>query len=86
MWYFLIKSAASAILGSATESWFRKTRLGVWFYAKVDRLYTWAAKRYNIKLAQDATDQKNPALELEIKQLKNRVDELEKLFNKANSK
>ena len=53
MWFFLIKSVAGSIIGSATESWFRDTKLGVWTYAKLDSLYTWASKRYGIKMLTD---------------------------------
>ena len=52
MWFFLLKSIAGSIVGSATESWFRDTKLGVWTYAKLDSLYTWASKRYGIKCSQ----------------------------------
>ena len=50
MWFWAISAIAGSILGSATDSWFRDTKLGVWFYAKMDSLYTWAAKRYGLKL------------------------------------
>ena len=53
MWFFIIKSVAGSIIGSATESWFRDTKLGVWTYAKLDSLYTWASKRYGIKMLTD---------------------------------
>ena len=53
MWYFILKSIAGSIIGSATESWFRDTKLGVWTYAKLDSLYTWASKRYGIKVLTD---------------------------------
>ena len=53
MWFFLVKAIAGAIIGAATESWFRDTKLGVWFYAKMDSLYTWASKRYGIKMLTD---------------------------------
>ena len=46
-------SIAGSIIGSASDSWFRDTKLGVWFYAKVDQLYTWAANRYGLKLITD---------------------------------
>ena len=45
MWFWAISAIAGSIFGSATDSWFRDTKLGVWFYAKMDSLYTWAAKR-----------------------------------------
>ena len=53
MWFWLISSIAGSIIGSATESWFRDTKLGVWFYNKIDSLYTWASMRYGLKLMTD---------------------------------
>ena len=49
-WFFLLKASASAILGQSTNAWFKKTKVGIWFYAKVDAFYTWAAKRYDIEI------------------------------------
>ena len=34
MWFWALSAIAGSILGSATDSWFRDTKLGVWFYAK----------------------------------------------------
>ena len=45
MWFWLITAIAGSIIGSATESWFRDTKMGVWFYSKVDAIYTWANMR-----------------------------------------
>ena len=53
MWFFLIKAMAGAIIGNATSTWFKDTKAGVWFYNKVDSLYNWAAKRYDIKVLTD---------------------------------
>ena len=53
MWFFLISSIAGAIIGSATDSWFRDTKLGIWFYNKLDSIYTWASARYGLKLLTD---------------------------------
>ena len=72
MWFFLIKSIAGSIIGSATESWFRDTKLGVWTYAKLDSLYTWASKRYGIKMLTD--ERKRMA---KFPELAKRLDSLE---------
>ena len=72
MWFWAISAIAGSILGSATDSWFRDTKLGVWFYAKVDSLYTWAAKKYGLKLITD--EQKRMA---KFPQLAKRLDSLE---------
>ena len=53
MWFWALSAIAGSILGSATDSWFRDTKLGVWFYAKMDSLYTWASKRYGLKILTD---------------------------------
>ena len=72
MWFWAISAIAGSILGSATDSWFRDTKLGVWFYAKVDSLYTWAAERYGIKLITD--EQKRMA---KFPELAKRLDSIE---------
>ena len=54
MWFFLISNIAGSILGSAANSWFADTKLGKWFYGKVDSTSTWAAKKLGIKLLQDS--------------------------------
>ena len=50
MWFFLVKSILGAIIGQSTNAWFRKTKMGMWFYKKVDTCYNWAAKRYDLKV------------------------------------
>ena len=73
MWFFLVKAIAGAIIGQASNAWFRDTKMGVWFYNKVDSLYNWAAKRYNVKLLTDEEKrmEKFPAL-------KSRLEAIEK--------
>ena len=50
MWFFLIKSILGAIVGQSTNAWFKKTKMGMWFYKKVDTCYNWAAKRYDLDI------------------------------------
>jgi len=80
MWFFLIKAIAGSIIGAATESWFRDTKVGVWFYNKVDALYTWAANRYHIKLVTDEEKQmaKFPKLQEKLEDVEARLMKLEK--------
>ena len=79
MWFWLISSIAGSIIGSATESWFRDTKVGVWFYAKVDSLYTWASKRYGLKILTDEEERmkKFPQLSKRLEALEKKVEELE---------
>ena len=39
-----------AIVGQSTNAWFKKTKMGIWFYKKVDKCYSWAAKRYDLDI------------------------------------
>jgi Tfp pilus assembly protein PilO len=73
MWFWLIKAMAGAIIGNATATWFR-------FYNKVDSLYNWAAKRYNVKLLTDEEKRmaKFPALKEKLADLESRISKLEK--------
>ena len=42
MWFWIISAIAASILGNAADSWFSETKLGIWFYKKVDDIATWA--------------------------------------------
>ena len=78
MWFFLVKSIVGAILGQATNSWFRKTKMGMWFYKKVDTCYNWAAKRYDLDVLtkEEKLIKKVPALTKKINQLDDQVSKL----------
>ena len=79
MWFWLLSSIAGSIIGSATDSWFRDTKLGVWFYAKMDSLYTWASKRYGIKMLTDERKRmaKFPKLSKRLDSIESRIRILE---------
>tara|TARA_Y100000592_G_C5421482_1_gene293426 strand:+ start:202 stop:438 length:237 start_codon:yes stop_codon:yes gene_type:complete len=71
MWFFLIKAIAGSIIGNATATWFKDTKMGVWFYNKVDSIYNWAAKRYDIKVLTDEEKRmaKFPALKARLEKI-----------------
>ena len=83
MWFFLISSIAGSIIGSATDSWFRDTKLGIWFYNKLDSICTWASDRYGLKLLTDEENRmaKFPQLSKKLESLEHRLAKLE---NKEN--
>ncbi|MAI83339.1 MAG: hypothetical protein CMM91_05790 [Rickettsiales bacterium] len=68
-----MKAIAGSILGQATNTWFKKTKAGVWFYNKIDQWYNWAAKRYDIQILSE--EEKKMA---KFPALKKRLDEIEK--------
>ena len=64
----------------AAESWFADTKLGVWFYKKVDNVSTWASKKLGLKILQDETNwkKKYPNVSDKIDKLEARINKLEK--------
>jgi hypothetical protein len=77
MWTWLVLSIAGSIIGSASDSWFRDTKMGIWFYAKVDGIYTWANNRYGLNILTDEKKkmEKFPELEKRLAALEARVKE-----------
>ena len=79
MLFWIISSISSSILGMAAESWFADTKLGVWFYKKVDNVSTWASKKLGLKILQDEQNWKvkYPNVALKIDSLEARIKQLE---------
>ena len=77
---WIISSIASSIIGMAAESWFADTKLGVWFYRKVDNVSTWASKNLGLKILQNETNwkKKYPNVSDKIDKLEARINKLEK--------
>ena len=69
-----------AILGQETNSCFKKTKMGVWFYAKVDCCYNWAAKRYDLEVLskEEKAMKRFPTLSKKMADLEKRIKKLEK--------
>ncbi len=64
-----------AIVGQSTNAWFKKTKMGVWFYKKVDTCYNWAAKRYDLDVLtkEEKLIQKFPMLVKKINKLEDEI-------------
>jgi len=79
MWFWLISSITSSILGSAANSWFADTKLGMWFYKKIDDVSTWASKKLGLKVLQDEDNwkKKYPNVSKHIDDLEARIERLE---------
>ena len=80
MWFWLISAIAGSIIGAATESWFRDTKLGICFYNKIARIYTWANKKYGLKLLRDEEDRmkKFPQLSKRLETLESQVKQIQR--------
>ena len=80
MWFWFISSIAGSILGMAANSWFADTKLGVWFYKRVDDVSTWASKKLGLKVLADEDNwkKKYPRVNQKIGELEARINKLEK--------
>ena len=80
MWIWVISAIAGGILGNAADSWFADTKLGIWFYKKVDDVSTWASKKLGLKILQneDNWKRKYPNISKHIDDLEARIEKLEK--------
>ena len=80
MWFFLISNIAGSILGSAADSWFADTKLGIWFYDRVDDVSTWASKKLGLKVLQDENNwkKKYPNVSKKLDELEARLEKIEK--------
>ena len=79
MWFWLISSIAGSILGSAADTWFADTKLGRWFYKKVDDVASWASKKLGLKVLQDENNwrKKYPNVSKKLDNLEARFKQLE---------
>ena len=79
MWFCEISSIAGSILGSAADTWFADTKLGRWFYKKVDDVASWASKKLGLKVLQDENNwrKKYPNVSKKIDDLEARIKQLE---------
>tara|TARA_R100001377_G_C3186975_1_gene108964 strand:- start:51 stop:299 length:249 start_codon:yes stop_codon:yes gene_type:complete len=79
MWFWLISSISGSILGGAANSWFLDTKIGVWFYEKVDDISTWSAKKLNIKILseEEAWRKKYPNIAKKLDDLDKKIKEFE---------
>ena len=80
MWFWVISAIAGSILGNAADSFFADTKLGIWFYKKVDDVSTWASKKLGLKILQneDNWKRKYPNISKHIDDLEARIEKLEK--------
>jgi len=77
---WIISSITSSIIGMAAESWFADTKLGVWFYKKVDNVSTWASKKLGLRILQDEENwkKKYPNVSKKLEELEAEINKLKK--------
>ena len=50
MYWFLVKSILSAVLGSQFYKWYASTKIGIYFQNRIDQFMEYISKKYNISL------------------------------------
>jgi hypothetical protein len=80
MYLWAAKAIAGSLLGAATSTYIKKTKLGKWLYKKYESIVAWAADRYGIDILNKEEvklQERYPLLLKQIKNLENRVNNLE---------
>lgn len=80
MYLWAVKAIAGGLLGTATSTYIKKTRLGIWAYRKYEAIAFWAADRYGIDILNKEEvklQDRYPLLLKQIKNLENRIKNLE---------
>lgn len=72
MYWYLLKTILSSVIGSSFYNWFKDTRFGVWFQNTLDDLMDYATEKYDIDLAKKEERWFN-----QYPGLKDRIDALE---------
>ena len=70
-----------SIFGAITVAYLSTTRLGVWFYRKVDQFLDYLVKRWGMKWLEEPEDlwrKRNPVVAEKIDELEKKIRELEK--------
>ena len=50
MYWFLIKSMLSAVLGSQFYQWYSSTKIGIYFQNRIDQFMEYISEKYDITL------------------------------------
>ena len=72
---------AGSIFGAITVAYLSTTRLGVWFYGKVDQFLDYLVNKWGLtwlKEPEDLWRKRNPAIAERLDELEKRISELEK--------
>ena len=73
MWWFLLKSIMSAVLGSQFYKWYQGTTIGIWFQSRLDQFMEYVSNKYDIELMK-----KQSKFEADYPLMMKRIEKLEK--------
>ena len=73
MYWFLIKSILSAVLGSQFYQWYASTKIGIYFQNRIDQFMEYVSNKYHIELIK-----KQSKFEQDYPLMMERIEKLEK--------
>lgn len=74
MYWYLLKTILTSVIGSSFYDWFKDTRFGVWFQNTLDDLMDYVTEKYDIDVAK-----KEEKWFIQYPGLKSRIEELERV-------
>ena len=74
MYWFLIRSIVSAVLGSQFYKWYASTKIGIYFQNRIDQFMEYIAEKYDIEIIkkQSKFEKDYPLMMKRIEALENR--------------
>ena len=71
MYWFLLKSIMSAVLGSQFYKWYASTKIGIYFQNRIDQFMEYISQKYDIEIIkkQSKFEQDYPLMMERIKKL-----------------
>lgn len=75
MYWYILKTIISSIIGSSFYNWFKDTRFGVWFQNTLDDAMDYVTEKYDIDLAKKEEKWFNqyPGLKARIEKLEDQA-------------
>ena len=73
MYWFLIRSIVSAVLGSQFYKWYASTKIGIYFQNRIDQFMEYISNKYDIELIK-----KQSKFEQDYPLMMERIEKLEK--------
>ena len=76
MYWFLIRSIASAVLGSQFYKWYASTKIGIYFQNRIDQFMEYLSQKYDIEIMkkQSKFERDYPLMMKRIEVLEHRQD------------
>ena len=73
MYWFLIKSIVSSVVGSQFYTWYSQTKVGIYFQNRINQFLEYVSQKYDIEIAK-----KQSKFEKDYPLVMKRIDEIEK--------